>query len=97
MDWVPQLRVPYRQQNRLCLALGGIGRIERTLFMLDWIENLQLRKDNQAGLNKGEAHHSLAKAVFAHSQDRIIDQSDDAQQKRAMALNLVIAAIIYWN
>jgi hypothetical protein len=50
-----------------------------------------------AGASKGEARHSLAKAVFAHSQGRIHDRSVDAQQKRAMALNLVIAAIVYWN
>ena len=86
-----------RQQNRLYLALGEIGRIERTLFMLDWIENAALRMECQAGLNKGEARHSLARAVFAHSQGRIHDQSDIAQQKRAMALNLVIAAITFWN
>ena len=35
--------------------------------------------------------------IFAHSQGRIHDRSNDAQQKRAMALNLVIAAIVYWN
>jgi TnpA family transposase len=29
----------FRQQNRLYLALGEIGRIERTPFMLDWMEN----------------------------------------------------------
>lgn len=51
----------------------------------------------QAGLNKGESRHTLAKAVFAHSQGRIHDKSDAAQQKRAMALNLVIAAITFWN
>ena len=50
----------YRQQNRLYLALGEIGRIERTFFMLDWIENPQLRMECQAGLNKGEARHALA-------------------------------------
>ncbi|PHQ82079.1 MAG: transposase [Thalassobium sp.] len=87
----------YRQQNRLYLALGEIGRIERTLFMLDWLENPELRRDCQAGLNKGEARHTLAKAVFAHSQGRIYDRSDAAQQKRAMALNMVIAAIMFWN
>ncbi|MFT7596869.1 MAG: TnpA family transposase [Paracoccaceae bacterium] len=87
----------YRQQNRLYLALGEIGRIERTLFMLNWIENADLRKECQAGLNKGEARHSLARAVFAHAQGRIHDRSDVAQQKRAMALNLVIAAIMFWN
>ena len=87
----------YRQQNRLHLALGEIGRIERSLFMLDWIESPELRMKCQAGLNKGEARHSLARAVFAHSQGRIQDRSQDAQQKRIMALNLVIAAIVYWN
>ena len=87
----------YRQQNRLYLALGEIGRIERTLFMLDWIENAALRMECHAGLNRGEARHSLARAVFAHSQGRIHDGSDAAQRKRAMALNLVIAAITFWN
>jgi TnpA family transposase len=87
----------YRQQNRLYLALGEIGRIKRSLFMLDWMENPKLRQECQAGLNKGEARHTLAKAIFVHSQGRIHDRSPDAQQKRAMALNLVIAAIIYWN
>ena len=84
----------YRQQNRLHLALGEIGRIERSLFMLDWIENPELRMECQAGLSKGEARHTLARAVFAHSQGRIRDRSHDAQQKRVTALNLVIAAIM---
>ena len=87
----------YRQQNRLYLALGEIGRIERTLFMLDWMESPQLRMECQAGLNKGEARHALARAVFAHAQGRVHDRSHEAQQKRVMALNLVIAAIVYWN
>ena len=87
----------YRQQNRLHLALGEIGRIERSLFMLDWIENPRLRMECEAGLSKSETRHSLAKAVFAHSQGRIHDRSQEAQQKRVMALNLVIAAINCWN
>jgi len=87
----------YRQQNRLYLTLGEIGRIERTLFMLGWLENPELRRECQAGLNKGEVRHTLAKAVLAHSQGRIYDRSDAAQQKRAMALNMVIAAIVFWN
>ena len=74
----------YRQQNRLHAALGEIGHIERTLFMLDWIENPQLRMECQAGLSKGEARHTLARAVFAHSQGRIRDRTQDAQQKRVM-------------
>ncbi len=78
-------------------SVSEIGRVRRTLFMLDWIEDPKLRMECQGGLNKGEARHSLAKAVFAHSQGRIYDRSALAQQKRAMALNLAIAAIVYWN
>ena len=48
-------RVGQRQQDLLYLTLGEIGRIERTLFMLDWMESPQLRMECQAGLNKGEA------------------------------------------
>ena len=86
-----------RQRNRLHPALGEIGRIERSLFMPDWIENPRLRMECEAGLSRSETRHSLAKAVFAHSQGRVHDRSPEAQQKRVMALNLVIAAINCWN
>ena len=76
---------------------GRVSRIERTLFMLEWIERPKLRMACQVGLSKSEARHTLAKAVFAHSQGRIHDRSYAAQQRRIMALNLVIAAIVYWN
>jgi hypothetical protein len=34
----------YRCQNRLGLALQELGRLERTLFMLDWLESPELRR-----------------------------------------------------
>lgn len=87
----------YRRQNRLHLALGEIGRIERTLFMLDWLEDPELRQRCQAGLCKSEARHTLASAIFAHAQGHVYDRTRTGQQQRAAALNLVIAAIIFWN
>jgi TnpA family transposase len=42
----------YRRQNQLDLALQELGRIERTLFMLDWLESPELRRRCHAGLNK---------------------------------------------
>ena len=64
----------YRQQNRLYLALGEIARIERTLFMLDWMESPQLRMECQAGLNKGEARHALALAVVGSGTGAVAHQ-----------------------
>jgi TnpA family transposase len=87
----------YRRQNRLHLTLQEIGRIERTLFTMDWLENPELRRPCQAGLNKGEARHFLAHAIYVHRQGRITDRTFENQNCRASGLNLAIAAIVYWN
>jgi hypothetical protein len=42
----------YERQNQLDLALQELGRIERTFFMLDWLESPGLRRRCHAGLNK---------------------------------------------
>jgi TnpA family transposase len=51
----------YPRQNGLAIALREIGRIERTLFTLDWIRDPALRHRANAGLNKGEARNALAR------------------------------------
>jgi len=79
------------------VALQELGRIERTLFMLDWLESPELRRRCQAGLNKSEQRHALAQVVCTFKQGRITDRGPEAQQFRASGLNLVIAAIVYWN
>jgi TnpA family transposase len=43
----------YPRQNGLAVALRELGRIERTLFILDWLQNVELRRRVHAGLNKG--------------------------------------------
>lgn len=87
----------FQRQNHLDFALQELGRIERTLFMLDWLESPQLRQLCQAGLNKSEQRHALAQVICTFKQGRIADRGPDAQQFRASGLNLVIAAIVYWN
>ena len=87
----------HRRQNRLDFALQEVGRIERTLFTLDWLESKSLRQQCQAGLNKGEARHTLAQAVFVHKQGRLRDPQFDNQALKASGLTLVTAAIVYWN
>lgn len=87
----------YERQNQLDVALQEIGKIERTLFMLDWLENPELRRRCHAGLNNSEQRHVLTQAIYTFRQGRINDRSHEAQQYRASGLNLVIAAIVYWN
>ncbi len=61
--------------------------------MLDWLESPALRQRCQAGLSKSEQRHALTGAICTFKQDR----THEAQQFRASGLNLVIAAIVYWN
>ncbi len=70
---MPKKLSAYKRQNQLDLALAEVGRIERTLFSLDWLENKDLRRRCQAGLNKGEARHALAQTIYAHRQGRFAD------------------------
>ena len=87
----------YPRQNSLALALREIGRIERSLFMLAWLEDPALRRRVTAGLNKGQARNSLARAVFFNRLGEIRDRSFENQRHRASGLNLVVAAITLWN
>ena len=74
-----------------------IGRIERTLFMIEWYSNQQLRDRCRLGLNKGEAGNKLTRAVFFHERGEIRDGSFESQAFCASGLNLVVSAIILWN
>ncbi len=87
----------YPRQNALAKALKEIGRLERTLFTLDWIRDPALRRRANAGLNKGEARNALARAVFFHRLGEIRDRTFENQRYRASGLNLAVAAIILWN
>lgn len=87
----------YPRQNGLALALREFGRLERTLFMLEWIQSPELRRRVQVGLNKGEARNALARAVFFNQLGEIRDRSFEQQRYRASGLNLVTAAIVLWN
>lgn len=87
----------YSRQNGLAAALREIGRIERTLFTLEWLQNKDLRRRVQIGLNKGEAKNALARSIFFNRLGEMRDRSFENQRYRASGLNLVIAAVILWN
>jgi len=74
-----------------------VGRTERTLFMLEWMQDPELRRRVQVGLNKGEARNALVRAVFFNRQGELRDQTFENQRYRASGLNLVVLAIILWN
>ena len=87
----------YPRQNGVAAALRELGRLERTLFTLDWVEDPELRRETGQELNKGESRNSLARAVFIHRLGEIRDRTYENQQHRASGLNLIVTAIVLWN
>jgi TnpA family transposase len=83
--------------NLLSRALRALGRIERTLFTLQWLSDPALRQRSHAGLNKGEASNALRRAVFFHRQGEIRDRTFENQSFRASGLSVITAAIVHWN
>ena len=72
----------YRRQNQLYSALQELGRIERTLFMLDWLESPELRWCCHAGLEQKRAA-PLPRAGHLHLQAG----SDRRPQRRGAAVS----------
>jgi TnpA family transposase len=87
----------YPRRNGLAWALKEIGKIERTLFTLEWMKSPDLRRRVTAGLNKGEARNALARAVFFNRLGEMRDRSYEDQMHRASGLNVLRAAIALWN
>jgi len=68
------------------------------LFTLDWLQDVDLRRRVNAGLNKGEAKNALARAVLFNRFDEMRNRSFEHQRYLASGLNLVVvAAIVRWN
>jgi TnpA family transposase len=87
----------YARQNTLATALREIGRIEKTIFLLDYISNKPLRRRIQRGLNKGEFMNALARAIFFGKRGELRERELQDQLQRASALNIIINAISVWN
>jgi hypothetical protein len=87
----------YPRQNGVAVALREIGRIERTLFTLNWIRDPALRRRANAGLNKGKACNALARAIFFHLLGELRDRSLENRVYRASGLNLLVAIVILWD
>ena len=71
--------------------------VELTLFTLEWLQNPELRRRVTIELNKGEAHHTLKRAIRFYRRGSVNDRTQLDQDLAAMAHNLVVAAIVLWN
>lgn len=87
----------YPRQNGLAMVLREMGRLERSLFTLEWLQSPELQRRVLVGLNKGEARNALADAVFFNRLGELRDRTWEAQSNRASGLSVLILCINLWN
>ncbi len=79
------------------VAFREIGRVERTLFMIEWLLDVDMQRRAGLGPNKGEARHALKNALRIGRQGEIRERTSGARHFRIAGLNLLTAIIICWN
>ena len=87
----------YPKQNQLALAFKEVGKLERTIFVLNYLLDRSLQRRNLGGLNKGEAIWSAARAITIGREGEMYDREFDAQLNRASATMLLVAMLSAWN
>jgi len=87
----------YSRQHPLYRALKEFGKITKTLFILKYCDDLQLRQAIEKQLNKGEGSNKFSKAVsFGHSHEFIQCEKEDQEIAEACRW-LIKNAIVCWN
>ena len=87
----------YSRNNRLSNALKEMGKIEKTIFILDYASNPDLRRKIQIGLNKSEEMNGLARAVFFGRRGQFWENEMQRQLQKSSCLNIILNAIVIWN
>jgi TnpA family transposase len=84
-------------RNHFYRAVRELGRVYKTLFILEYLTDPALRRRVRRGLLKGEQLHALARQVHYGKQGQTDGRDLQQQMSRASCLVLILAAIIYWQ
>ena len=87
----------YSRQHSLYVAMKAFGRIIKSLFILSYIDRVELRQAIEKQLNKVELANAFTRAV-AVGNPRGLEHAEKSQQEIAEGCNRLIKnSIICWN
>jgi TnpA family transposase len=80
----------YSRKNRLFIAFQELGRVIRTLFLLDFISNPKLREVITASTNKVESYNAFTDWI-AFGARVLVASNDPDEMEKAIKYNAFIA------
>jgi TnpA family transposase len=87
----------YSRKHKLYQALREFGRIIKTQFLLNYIDDVGLRQQIEKQLNKVESANKFSKAVFFGNSGEYFYATKEEQDIASNALSLIQNSIICWN
>lgn len=81
----------------LARAIAELGRIPKTLHLLNYIDDEYYRRRIQIQLNRGEGRHGVARHVFHGQRGELRQRYRQGQEDQLGALGLVVNIITLWN
>ena len=85
------------KRTEVAAALEEYGRLVRTIFLLQYVDDEALRRRIGKQLNKGEAMHALRRFLFLANQGQIRRAAYEEQLNQMSCLNVVTNAVVAWN
>lgn len=87
----------YSRQHPLYRALKEFGKIIKTIFLLKYIDDVELRQTIEKQLNKLESSNKFAKAVFYGNNQEFQQATKEEQVITEGCKRLIQNAIVCWN
>lgn len=87
----------YARQNQTKKALWELENLCRTLYLLDFIDDVTLRQSVQKALNRGEAYHRFRRAIAYVNAGKFRVKTTAEQQIWNECSRLIANAVIYYN
>lgn len=83
--------------STLARAIGEVGRVAKTLYLLAYLDDETYRRRILIQLNRGEARHSLARVIFHGHRGELRQKYREGQEDQLGALGLVLNILVLWN
>ena len=83
--------------DRLAKALTALGRALRSLYLLRYIHEEDLRARMQLQVNRGEGRHQVARRLFFANQGAFQTGDYEEIMNKATCLSLLSNAALVWN
>lgn len=83
--------------SSLAKAIIEAGRINRTLYLLNYIDDEEYRRRILTQLNRSEGRHSVARVICHGQRGEIRKRYREGQEDQLGALGLVTNAVVLWK